>query len=127
MCDETVSTLRELLERNGFVAADEEAVELVAAAAGDAAVLDAMVKRRLTGEPFAWIVGTVEFCGLSVVVQPGVYVPRWQTEPMAWRALERLPEGGTAIDLCTGSGAVARVLMRKAARVVACDLDATAV
>ena len=127
MTDETVTTLRELLERNGFVAADEEAVELVAAAKGDAAALDAMVQRRLTGEPFAWITGTVEFCGLTVAVHPGVYVPRWQTEPMAQRALERMPHGGTAIDLCTGSGAVARVLLQKAGRVIASDLDPKAV
>jgi release factor glutamine methyltransferase len=119
--------LRELLARNGFVAAEEEAEELVAAAGGDDALLDTMVQRRLTGEPFAWITGTVEFCGLTVAVHPGVYVPRWQTEPMARRALERLPEGGTAIDLCTGCGAVARVLMRKAGRVVASDLDPKAV
>ena len=127
MCDVSVSTLRALLERNGFVAADEEAVELVAAARGDAARLDKMVARRLTGEPLAWITGTVEFCGLTLVVHPGVYVPRWHTEAVAERALARLPEQGTAIDLCTGCGAIARVLMTKAARVVASDVDPQAV
>lgn len=118
--------LTELLARNGFVAAAEEATELIAAAAGDAARLDAMVERRLTGEPLAWITGTVEFCGLTLVVHRGVYVPRWYTETVAERALARLPQDGTAIDLCTGCGAIARVLMAKA-RVVACDLDPAAV
>jgi release factor glutamine methyltransferase len=119
--------LRELLERNGFVAAGEEAEELVTAANGDASVLDAMVARRLTGEPLAWITGTVVFCGMTLVVHPGVYVPRWHTEAVAERALRRLPAGGTAIDLCTGCGALARVLMTKAGRVVASDVDPKAV
>src|SRR5215213_9664 len=57
-----VIALVELLERNGFVAAEEEAEELHAAAGGDAARLKAMVARRLTGEPLAWITGTAPFC-----------------------------------------------------------------
>jgi release factor glutamine methyltransferase len=122
-----VQTLVELLARNGFVAADEEAQELRTAAGGDEVRLEAMVARRLTGEPLAWITGTAEFCGLTVRVDPGVYVPRWQTEPLARRALARLPQAGVAIDLCTGSGAVARVLMARAARVVASDLSDAAV
>src|SRR3954471_10671441 len=88
-----------------------------------------MVSRRLTGEPLAWITGWVEFCGLRIGVSPGVYVPRWQTEFLARRALERLPAGGCAIDLCTGCGALAVVLARSggASRVVASDLSAEAV
>ncbi len=113
------------LERAGFVAAEEEAEELLAAP-GD---LEAMVARRLTGEPLAWITGTAPFCGLWIRVDPGVYVPRWQTEALAWRAVERLPADGVAIDLCTGSGAIAAVLMthRPLARVIASDVDPRAV
>jgi release factor glutamine methyltransferase len=111
--------------RNGFVAPDEEAAELLEAAAGDAAALDGLVERRLTGEPLAWITGKVEFCGLDVTIHEGVYVPRWHTELVAERAAERLPEHGSAIDLCTGSGAIAKVLnaRRPQARVTASDLD----
>jgi release factor glutamine methyltransferase len=121
--------LTALLEEAGFVAADEEAEELVAAAGGDQAALDALVARRLTGEPLAWVTGTVTFCGLTLAVARGVYVPRWQSEPLARRAADRLPEDGVAVDLCTGSGAVAAVLAdaRPAARVVASDLDPLAV
>jgi release factor glutamine methyltransferase len=113
----------------GFVAAEEEAEELVAAAGGDRAKLEAMLARRLTGEPLAWITGTVVFCGVELRVDPGVYVPRWQSEQLARRAVERLPADGTAIDLCTGSGAIARTLMahRPGARVVATDVDERAV
>jgi release factor glutamine methyltransferase len=121
--------LVDLLMRNGFVAAEEEAEELLAAADGDGDRLDAMVRRRLTGEPLAWITGTAPFCGLWIKVDAGVYVPRWQTEALARRAAERLPERGSALDLCTGSGAIAAFLMheRPGARVVATDVDPRAV
>ncbi len=113
----------------GFIAAEEEARELLARAAGDAGLLESLVGRRLTGEPLAWITGGVVFCGVEIRVDPGVYVPRWQSEPLALRAAERLPAGGVAIDLCTGSGAIARVLAARHpdARVVATDLDERAV
>jgi len=106
----------------GFVAARDEAVELLDCAAGDGPLLESLVRRRLTGEPLAWITGSVVFCGLRLRVDPGVYVPRWQSEPLARRAVERLPEDGVAIDLCTGAGAIAGVLhhARPGARIVAC-------
>ena len=118
-----------LLSSSGFLAAEEETDELLARAGGDAELLDALVVRRLTGEPLAWITGTAPFCGLEIRVDPGVYVPRRQSEPLAHRAVARLPARGAAIDLCTGAGAIARTLMtaRPDARVVACDVDERAV
>jgi release factor glutamine methyltransferase len=124
-----LTELAALLAAHGFVAAEEEAAELIAAAGGDDARLDAMVQRRLTGEPLAWITGTVTFCGLQLHVAPGVYVPRWHTEELALLAARALPDRGAAIDVCTGSGAVAAVLAhrRPHARIVATDLDERAV
>jgi release factor glutamine methyltransferase len=123
------ASLTALLSAAGFVAADEEADELLARAAGDDELLDALVARRLTGEPLAWITGSVAFCGLQIRVDPGVYVPRWQSELLAHRAVARLPADGTAIDLCTGAGAVAKTLIvnHPGARVVASDVDERAV
>ncbi|MHB1525634.1 MAG: N5-glutamine methyltransferase family protein [Candidatus Dormibacteria bacterium] len=95
----------------GCIAPAEEAEELAAVALGDGAVLAGLVERRTTGEPLAWITGTVVFCGRSVVVTPGVFVPRWQSEPLAERAAELVPRNGRAIDLGTGSGALACVLV----------------
>jgi release factor glutamine methyltransferase len=117
------------LSRAGFVAAAEEAAELIACSGGSAELLRAMLARRLTGEPLAWITGNVLFCGLEIHVDVGVYVPRWQSEPLARRALERLPETGVAVDVCTGAGAIAKVLAlnRLRARVLACDVDERAV
>lgn len=112
----------------GCVAADEEAVELMAAAPDDAA-LDALVARRTSGEPLAWITGRATFCGIVLAVAPGVYVPRWQSEALAGRAADLLPDDGTAVDLCTGSGAVARVLAERhpTAKVLATEIDDRAV
>ena len=99
------------LSTGGFVAPEEEADELLARAGHDDVLLDALVRRRLTGEPLAWITGRVSFCDLELGVDAGVYVPRWQTEQLARRAVELLPPAGTAVDLCTGTGAIARVLL----------------
>ena len=112
----------------GCVAADDEADELLAVAP-DRAALDALVARRVAGEPLAWITGRTVFCGLEVTVAPGVYVPRWQSEALARAAADRLPGRGTAVDLCTGSGAVAMVLAaaRPHAVVLATERDPVAV
>ena len=122
-------TLADTLSDAGFVAAEEEAQELLTFADGDVQLLHSLVRRRLAGEPFAWITGTVTFCGVEIHVDPGVYVPRWQSERLAQRAIERLPTNGTAIDLCTGAGAIAKVLStaRPDARIVATDIDEHAV
>lgn len=123
------ASLSALLASEGFIAAEEESQELLAHAAGDVELLNSAIRRRLAGEPLAWIIGGVSFCDVEIRVDPGVYVPRWLSEPLARRAVERLPEEGAAIDLCTGSGAIAKVLgaHRPRARVAASDVDARAV
>lgn len=121
--------LTELMITAGFVSAKDEARELLACAAGDDQRLEEIVGRRLAGEPLAWITGTLSFCGVDVRLGPGVYVPRWQSEQLARRAVERLPRRGIAIEVCTGSGAIAKVMMarRPGARVVASDVDERAI
>ncbi len=111
------------------MAAADEAKTLLARAAGDGGLLDALVARRLAGEPLAWITGEATFCGLTVHVDPGVYVPRPHSEQLALRAAERLAADGVVVDVCTGSGAVAIVLAarRPGARVLTTDIDPRAV
>jgi release factor glutamine methyltransferase len=84
-----------------------------------------MLARRVKGEPLAWIVGSTLFCGVRVLVHPGVYVPRWQSEPLVHRAAARLSHGGRVVDLCTGSGALAIGVKSLApiAEVVGTELD----
>ena len=81
------------------------------------------------GEPLAWITGVTRFCGRQLRVDAGVYVPRPQSEAMAEMAADRLPPGGTAVDLCTGTGAIAHHLRHRApgATVIAVDCDIRAV
>jgi release factor glutamine methyltransferase len=124
-------TVIERLRAAGCVAAEEEADELMAAAS-DGAALEGLLDRRERGEPLAWITGTIQFCGHAVRVDPGVYVPRPQSEELALRAAALLEISGSdprAVDLCTGSGAVAVHLGAAVPRatVVAVDLDGRAV
>ena len=122
-------SVTQILTAAGCISAGEEAEELIQAAGGDPDVLAGLVTRRTTGEPIAWLSGAIRFCGIELFVAPGVYVPRWQTEPMARRAAALLPPGGVAADLCTGAGAIAKVLTTvvPTARVLATELDDTAV
>ncbi|MEO8476769.1 MAG: HemK family protein methyltransferase [Actinomycetota bacterium] len=117
------------LAEAGCIAAGEEADALILAAAGDPHALENLVARRTRGEPLAWLTGSIAFCGISLFVAPGVYVPRPQTEPLTRRAAALLPAAGVAVDLCTGVGAIAAVLTAAVptARVVATELDADAV
>ena len=126
---DVVRALAARLARGGCVAAEDEARELAAAADGDGALLRSLADRRLSGEPLAWITGHSPFGQLDVRVDRGVYVPRWQSLALARRAAARLPDRGIAIDLCTGSGAIAAALgaARPTARVVGTDIDPRAV
>src|SRR5688572_25317220 len=64
-----------------------------------------LARRRREGEPVAYLVGRKEFYGLDLAVNPSVLIPRPETELLVDLALEM--EFGTALDLGTGSGAVA--------------------
>jgi len=123
------ASVTQTLAEAGCIAAHDETDELIQAAAGDRGVLEDLVSRRTKGEPIAWLTGAVTFCGVELLVTPGVYVPRWQTEPLARRAATLLPSAGVAVDLCTGVGAIAAVLATAVptARVLATELDKDAV
>jgi release factor glutamine methyltransferase len=116
------------LARAGFPAAREEVRQMIEAAGGDPFIWRGWAARRREGEPLEWLIGFATFMGHRVGVDRGVYVPRPQTELVARRAIDCLPHGGTAADLCTGSGAIAVALRneRPGARVVATDIDTNA-
>jgi release factor glutamine methyltransferase len=128
MTDERTSLL-EALAAGGSVEPGAEADALLEAADDGAGPIERLVARRLEGEPLPWITGWVRFCGVRVLVEPGVFVPRPQTEALARRAVALLPADGIAVDLCTGSGAIAVVLRsgRPAASVIATDVDPVAI
>jgi release factor glutamine methyltransferase len=119
----------EALAAGGSVEPGAEADALLEAVNDGAGPIGRLVARRLEGEPLPWITGWVWFCGVRVLVEPGVFVPRPQTEALARRAVELLAADGIATDLCTGSGAIAVVLRaeRPGATVIATDIDPVAV
>jgi release factor glutamine methyltransferase len=71
----------------------------------------ALVERRATGEPLAYVLGRGDFWSLRLTVTPAVLVPRPETELLVERALDlRREEFGRVVDLGTGSGAIALTL-----------------
>ena len=85
---------------------------------------EALLTRRRHGEPVAYLLGEKEFWSLPLRVQSGVLVPRPETELLVERALARFPHGGEfdALDLATGSGAVALAIAHERPR---CRMTAT--
>jgi release factor glutamine methyltransferase len=92
--------------------------------------LESLARRRLAGEPVAYLTGRREFWSLELEVTPGVLVPRPETELLVERALAAIAGAArpAVLDLGTGSGAVALALAseRPDAEVTATDLSAAA-
>ena len=92
-----------------------------------AAAYDALVARRASREPLQHLTGLTHFRHVELEVGPGVFVPRPETELLAGWAIEQalLVESPVVVDLCTGSGAVAKAIADEVpgARVHAVELD----
>jgi release factor glutamine methyltransferase len=89
---------------------------------------DAMIARRVTGEPTQFIKGYAEFRGLRLIAKPGVFVPRDSTEFMAEQAVRRLRRRSRAIavDLATGGGTVALAVANETRNVEVFGTDVSA-
>ena len=71
--------------------------------------VEELVRRRLAGEPVAYIIGEWEFYGLPLDISRDVLIPRLDTELLAERGLLKARESGEGarvLDLCAGSGCV---------------------
>ena len=88
------------------------------------------IARRAAREPLQHLTGTAYFRHVSLAVGPGVFVPRPETELLAGWAIEATLglEAPVVVDLCTGSGAIARAVADEAphATVHAIELDPAA-
>lgn len=71
-----------------------------------------MVERRQEGEPLEYIVGNVEFMGLRLDVERGVFIPRPETEVLSETVLEHMAGTTSPVvaDICSGCGAIALAL-----------------
>lgn len=87
--------------------------------------LEQLVARRCRREPLQHLTGIAGFRHLDIQVGPGVFVPRPETEVLVDIALRE--PFTTAIDLCSGSGAIALALATEAgASVLAVEIDPVA-
>ena len=119
---------RRALRRAGVEAAQLEARELLAHAAGKSRQellrdlslyapdgveqrFAALLERRLKGEPVAYIIGEWEFYGLTLNICRDVLIPRPDTETLAERGIlfvRGLNRPARVLDLCAGSGCFRR-------------------
>jgi len=130
------------LREAGVPSPDHDAAELLAHALGTdrsqlslvdevpppvAHEYDALVTRRAAREPLQHLTGRAYFRHVALGVGPGVFVPRPETELLAGWAIEAALglEAPVVVDLCTGSGAIAKAVVDEAphATVHAVELD----
>ena len=91
-----------------------------------------LIKRRLAGEPVAYLVHETEFWGITLTIEPVVLVPRPDSETVIEVAIAVRPDRAATtriLDVCTGSGALALALAKEypAAHVIATELSSAAV
>jgi release factor glutamine methyltransferase len=90
-----------------------------------------LVRRRLKREPLQYIVGTQAFRHLDLLVDPRALIPRPETEVLVGQAIDWAKSEGsvqTALDIGTGTGAIALSLLHEkaATQVVATDVSSEA-
>ncbi len=100
--------------------------------AGQAQRFQSLCQRRRQGEPAAYLVGTKEFFGLPLTVDARVLVPRPDTETLVQWALDTIDAAASrglgpvrALDLGTGSGAIALAIKSQRPRTQMWATDAS--
>jgi len=78
-----------------------------------AVALDRLIKRRAGREPLQHILGRAPFRHVMLSVGPGVFIPRPETEQLVEWGLAVAGPAPLAVDLCSGSGAIALSVARE--------------
>jgi release factor glutamine methyltransferase len=100
------STVITKLRNSGCVFAEDEAHVLISTSK-TLAELTQMVDRRVAGVPLEYVLGWVDFCGLRIAIESGVFAPRRRTEFLVQHAIaSSRPKAPVIVDLCCGSGAI---------------------
>jgi release factor glutamine methyltransferase len=133
-----------LEEASGLDAAEQIAEAGSPATVRGANALAELIDRRLLGEPLQYVLGSWSFCGIELLVDRRVLIPRPETEVVAQVAIDEVARAGERVgrhepwgagltafavaDLGTGSGALALALAfaLPEAEVWATDVDADA-
>jgi release factor glutamine methyltransferase len=122
------SKIVDKLRQAGCVFAEEEAGLLISSARTPQE-LAVWLERRIAGFPLEHLIGWVEFCGLRIKVDPGVFVPRPRTEFLARQAIALARPGDVVVDMCCGAGALGAAVAAELERIElhAVDIDPAAV
>lgn len=108
----------------------ELASRIVVAGESSSARFARLIARRAAREPLAYILGRKEFYSLEIEVEPGVLIPRPETEILVEVSLEELSRRSRprVLDLGSGSGAIALAIAAAvpSACIVATDVSADA-
>jgi release factor glutamine methyltransferase len=139
---ETLEQATEILQASGIVEARREAKSLLAfvldknqtflvahseyeLSAEEKTRFQTVLERRASREPFQYIVGRQEFCGLEFTVTKDVLIPRPETEMMVEAAIEILRENARFCEVGIGSGCVSVSILHKVKTASAIGLDAS--
>ena len=81
---------------------------------GEADELAALAERRTARVPLQLLLGTTPFGSATLDLEPGVFIPRPETECLVEEVLRALPEAsGRLLELGTGTGAIAVAILHE--------------
>jgi len=137
---ETLEQATEILQASGIVEARREAKSLLAfvldknqifivahsdykLSVEEKTQFQTVLERRASREPFQYIVGRQEFCGLDFEVTKDVLIPRPETEMIVEAAIEILRENARFCEVGIGSGCVSVSILHEVKTASAIGLD----